>query len=126
VKKRTGDKHPGPDRKATTMSTATTKELTMPEKGRNDDESIRDNQRVAWYARGDGGVYYIDEADTPVRIGEVYELVSGILKHAPFDSFNLTEECVVEATNHRAWPGLLALAMSLDDASGLYDEARSW
>lgn len=95
-------------------------------KDRVDDESIRGDRNVAWYAREDGGVYYTYEADTPVRIGEVYEVVSLILKNAPFDSFRPTEECVIEVTNHRAYPGLLGMVMAIDEESGLHEEARSW
>jgi hypothetical protein len=106
-----------------TMTTESTTEQARSETDRIDDGNIRGDQRVAWYARGDGELSY--PLDTPVPIGEVYELVSVMLKTAPFDHLRPTEECVIETTNHRAWPGFFLLVLMVEAESGLYDEARS-
>jgi hypothetical protein len=102
-----------------------TTEQTPSENGRNDDESTRDNEAVAWYARGDGEVFDADSLNTTVRIGEVYELVSVMLKHAPFDRCDPTAECIIEVTNQRAWPGFEELVLTIHEEFGLHDEARS-
>lgn len=107
------------------MSTTTTTEQRISEKDRFADESVRDNQQVAWYARGDGEVFDADSLDTPVDIGEVHELVSVMLKHALFDRCCPTPECVGEVTSQRAWPGFVELIRAVDEDSHLLEKRGS-
>jgi hypothetical protein len=92
----------------------TTTDQTLSEKGQDDGESIPDNQDVAWYARGDGEVFDADACDTPVRVAEVYELLSVILSDAPVGRFDPRLEYIAEVTSHRAWPGLIEWVRSID------------
>ncbi len=92
------------------MSTTTPRSET----DRIDDESMRGDQRVAWYGRDECEL--CPPVDSPIRIGEVYELVSVMLKHAPFDRFDLTDEMVVEARAQRAWGDFVDLVTRIEDA----------
>ncbi|GAF87369.1 unnamed protein product, partial [marine sediment metagenome] len=81
------------------MTTEQTTEQAGFEKDRIDDESMRGDQRVAWY--GSDECELCPPADNPIRIGEVHELVSVMLKYAPFDRSDLAAECVMEVTSQR-------------------------
>jgi hypothetical protein len=126
MKTKTGFVHPVPDERTyMTTTTTTTTEQTISEKGQDDGESFHDEQQVAWYARDDGEIFDADSLDTTVRIGEVYELVSVMFKHAPFDRCDPTAECIIEVTNQRAWPGFEELVLTIHEEFGLHDETRS-
>ena len=107
------------------MTNTETTPRTRSERDRVDDESVRGERNVAWYARADGEIFDADSLDTTVRIGEVYELVSVMLKHAPFDRCDPTAECIIEVTNQRAWPGFVELVLTIHEMCGLHDDARS-
>jgi hypothetical protein len=99
------------------MTTESTTEQAGFDKDRSDDESIRGDQRVAWY--GSDECELCPPADSPIRIGEVHELVSVMLKHAPFDQRSPSWECVVEVKSHRAWCGFVDLVRQIDEEVGM-------
>lgn len=106
------------------MTTNPNTRQTAFEQGGVDSDSVRANGNVAWYADRNGDFY--PPEDTPVYVGDVYELVAAILKYAPFRSVSGSPdaECIIEVTHHRAWPGLATLVLAIFEDAHLYDEAR--
>ena len=108
------------------MTNTETTPRTRSGKDRVDDESVRDDQRVAWHTSANGVSWVGDELPIPVHCVEVYELVSVMLKSAPLDRFDLTDEDIDEIVSHRAWPGFLHWVTEIRDFIHMHDRDGRW